>query len=315
MLSKLKLVLNFYTKYMAIWVVVLSITAYFRPAPFVALKPLMNSFFALTMFGIGVVLNVEDFKIIAKKPLMVIIGSIAQFTIMPLSAFFLVKIFNLPPAIALGLILTGSAPGAMASNVLCYIARADVAYSVSLTSVSTLLTPILTPGLTYLLANSIIEVKFLEMFFSLMYMVIIPLLLGILVRHFFRRFVEKILDIFPAISVTFIVFICALVIALNKGNLSQITGIVITTVLLLNIGGMLMGYGVGKAANFDIRRRRTLSIEIGMQNAGLGTVLALKHFSAETAIPAAAFVFICIFTASIMAEIWRNKSTVLAEAQ
>ena len=118
---------------------------------------------------------------------------------------------------------------------------------------------------------------------------------------------EKILKIFPAISVTFIVFICALVIALNKGHLSSITAAVITVVVLLNVGGMLAGYGVGKAAKFDLRRRRALSIEIGMQNAGLGTVLALRHFSAQTAVPSAAFVFICIFTASIMAEIWRGR--------
>ena len=307
MSPKIDNILKIYTKYMAIWVVLVSAAAYFKPGPFVLLKPYMNAFFALTMFGIGVVLHVEDFRSIAKNPVVVVIGSVAQFTIMPLGAFFLAKVFGLPPAIALGLILTGSAPGAMASNVLSYIARADVAYSVSLTSVSTLITPVMTPGLTYILASSMLKVDFWSMFFSLLKMVIIPLLLGIVVRHYFRRHVEKVLSVFPAISTTFIVFICALVVALNKGKLVQITGLVLLAVVLLNIGGMLMGYGVGKAARFDIRRRRALSIEIGMQNAGLGTVLALKHFGPETAIPAAAFVFICIFTASIMAEIWRGS--------
>jgi len=299
--------LRFYTKYMAVWVVALGAAAYLKPAPFVAMKPCMNGFFALTMFGIGAVLHWEDFKKIAETPIVVLIGVVAQFTVMPLGAFLVAKAFGLPPLIALGLILTGSAPGAMASNVLCYIARADVAYSVSLTSVSTLLTPVLTPGLTYVLARSIIKVDFWEMFFSLVYMVIIPLVIGFLVRHYFRRAVEKVLDVFPAISVTFIVFICALVIALNKGRLAEITGMVLIAVLVLNLGGMLLGYGIGKASAFGLRRRRALSIEIGMQNAGLGTVLALKHFEPQAAVPAAAFVFICIFTASIMAEIWRNR--------
>ncbi|MGD2095484.1 MAG: bile acid:sodium symporter, partial [Phycisphaerales bacterium] len=148
----LKNILAFYTKYFAIWVVAFGVVAYFWPGPFVSLKPGMDWFFALTMFGIGAVLQIEDFKRIAQKPVIVLIGSAAQFSIMPLGAFVLAKLFGLPPEIAVGLILTGSAPGAMASNVMSYIAKADTAYSVSLTTVSTLLCPLLTPGLTFILA-------------------------------------------------------------------------------------------------------------------------------------------------------------------
>jgi bile acid:Na+ symporter, BASS family len=305
--NKFEKIIHFYTKYMAIWVVILSACAYFLPAPFIKMKPFMGMFFAVTMFGIGVTLHLDDFKHIFKNPMVVLIGTIAQFTIMPLGAFLVAYFFKLPPEIAVGLILTGSAPGAMASNVLSYIAKGDVAYSVSLTAVSTLLTPILTPTLVYLLAHSIIEISFWSMFLSVIQIVVIPLFMGICVRYFFDRHIVKILKIFPAISATFIIFICALVIALNRDHLIQITGAVILAVIVLNIGGMIMGYGVGKAAKFSVRRRRTLSIEIGMQNAGLGTVLALKHFSESTAIPTAAFVFICIFTASFMAEKWRES--------
>ena len=116
-------------------------------------------------------------------------------------------------------------------------------------------------------------------------MVIIPLVIGITFRHFLGDRIKNILKLFPAISATFIIFICALVIALNKGRIADITFIVIVTVVILNLNGMLMGYGIGKLAKFSIRRRRTLSIEIGMQNAGLGTVLALKHFGPQSAIP------------------------------
>ena len=300
-------ILSFYTKYFAIWVIAFGVVAYFWPGPFKALGPGMDWFFALTMFGIGAVLQIEDFKRIAQKPVIVLIGSAAQFSIMPLGAFVLAKLFGLPPEIAVGLILTGSAPGAMASNVMSYIAKADTAYSVSLTTVSTLLCPLLTPGLTFILAGSVLKVPFWEMMFSVIKMVIVPLFVGFGVRQYFKEKIEKVLPIFPAISVTFIIFICSLVIALNKERLAQVTGLILVTAVVLNIYGMLSGYGVGSLFRMEVRRKRTLAIEIGMQNAGLGTVLALKHFGEKAAIPAAIFVFICIITASVMAELWQKK--------
>jgi BASS family bile acid:Na+ symporter len=298
--------LSFYTKYFAVWVVILGIFAYLVPSPFVALEPGMNWFFALTMFGIGAVLKIEDFQRIASKPIIVLTGSVAQFTIMPFGAFTIAKIFNLPAEVAVGLILTGSAPGAMASNVMSYIAKADTAYSVSLTTVSTLLCPVLTPGLTFILAQSRLEVPFWNMVFSVIKIVIVPLFIGFGVRHYFKGKIEKVLAVFPAISVTFIIFICSLVIALNKARLGQVTWLILLAAIVLNVYGMLAGYSVGKAFRMELARRRTLSIEIGMQNAGLGTVLALKHFGEEAALPAAAFVFICIITASVMTELWRR---------
>jgi BASS family bile acid:Na+ symporter len=303
----LEKILSFYTKYFAAWVILFGIVAYLFPAPFLALKPCNEWFFAMTMFGIGAVLEIDDFKRIAQKPVIVLIGSCAQFTIMPLGAFVLAKLFAFPPEIAVGLILTGSAPGAMASNVMSYIAKADTAYSVSLTTVSTLLCPLLTPALTFLLARSVLKVDFLAMVLSVIKMVILPLLVGFGVRHFIRGKIEKILPVFPAISVTFIIFICSLVIALNKGRLMMITGPILAAGIILNIYGMSAGYGVGSLFRMANKRKRTLAIEIGMQNAGLGTVLALKHFNERTAIPAAIFVFICIITASIMAEVWQKR--------
>jgi BASS family bile acid:Na+ symporter len=305
----LKKVLDFYTKYFAIWVVAFGIVAYFWPGPFVYLKSYMDWFFALTMFGIGAVLQVEDFKRIVQKPIIVLIGSAAQFSIMPLGAFVLAKLFGLPAEIAVGLILTGSAPGAMASNVMSYIAKADTAYSVSLTTVSTLLCPLLTPGLTFILARSRLDVPFLDMVLSVVKMVVVPLFVGFGVRHYLKEKVEKVLPVFPAISVTFIIFICSLVIALNKDYLAKVTGIILAAAVTLNVYGMLAGYGVGSVFRMDLRRRRTLAIEIGMQNAGLGTVLALKHFGDKAAMPAAIFVFVCIITASVMAAIWQRTTS------
>ena len=300
-------VLSFYTKYFALWVILFGIAAYFWPGPFKALRDYNKLFFSLTMFGIGAVLQAEDFKRILQRPIIVLIGSCAQFSIMPLGAFLLAKVFGFPPEISVGLILTGSAPGAMASNVMSYIAKADTAYSVSLTTVSTLLCPLLTPGLTFLLARSQLDVPFLDMFWDVIYMVILPLFVGFAIRHYFKEKLQKVLPIFPAISVTFIIFICSLVIALNKDYLADVTGLVLAAGIILNVYGMSAGYGIGSIFRMELKRRRTLAIEIGMQNAGLGTTLALDHFGEKAAIPAAIFVFICIITASIMAELWQKR--------
>ena len=299
-------VLSFYTKYFAVWVILFGVLAYFVPGIFTALEGAMEWFFALTMFGIGAVLQVKDFKRILQNPIVVLIGSSAQFIIMPLGSFALAKLFGLAPEIAVGLILTGSAPGAMASNVMSYVARADTAYSVSLTTVSSLLCPVLMPGLTFVLAGSMLKVDFWAMVLSVIKMMIVPLFVGFGVRHYFKGRIEKLLAVFPAVSVTFIIFICSLVIALNRDYLAEVTAAILAAVVILNIYGMLAGYGVGSVFRMEHNRRRTLAIEIGMQNAGLGTVLALKHFGEKAAMPAAVFVFVCIITASLMAELWRR---------
>lgn len=302
----LKAILTVFTNLFAIWVVLFGIIAFYFPAPFLAIKPGMNWFFALTMFGIGVVLEVDDFIRIVRHPMLILIGVISQYTIMPLGAYFICKWMGFSDAITVGLVLTGSAPGAMSSNVLSYIAKADVAYSVSLTTASTMLCPILTPGLTLLLAGAKMDVPFTKMMLDIVWMVVVPLLAGFALRHFFRKTIDKILFVFPAISTTFIVMVCSLVIAANRERLPNITGAIFIAALILNAYGTIMGYSVASIFRMEKRRRRTLTIEIGMQNAGLGVVLALQHFGEETAAPAAIFVFVCIITASILASIWRN---------
>jgi BASS family bile acid:Na+ symporter len=160
--------------------------------------------------------------------------------------------------------------------------------------------------LTLLLAQSKLEVPVFDMLLSVIKMVIIPLFAGFTVRHLFKKEIEKILYIFPAISSTFIIFICSLVIALNEEKLAKVTGIVLLTGVILNIYGMSAGFGIGSLFRMNTQRKRTLTIEIGMQNAGLGTVLALKHIGEQAAIPAAIFVFICIITASALAAFWQR---------
>jgi len=299
---------GYFTEYLVVWVVVTVALAYIFPSAFIPLKPYMEWFFAFTMFGIGALLTVKDFSPIFKKPRLVLLGILAQFVIMPLAAFVIVKMLNLSPAIAFGLILAAAVPDAMAAGVMSYIAEADVALSVALTTGTTLIAPIATPALTYLLAREYIPVQFWPMLSSIMFMVILPLFAGLLVRHRFTTSVEKMRHIFPAFSTIFIAFICGLVVALNKESLGHITGIIFIAVVLLNLAGLVLGYWAGILFRFDKRQRRTLAIGVGMQNAGLGAVLAIKYATPEAAIPNALFATWCIISAAILAGFWSRDA-------
>jgi BASS family bile acid:Na+ symporter len=303
-MKKLQRFLDMFNRLFVLWVMLAGLIAFIFPAFFIAQRGLMEFFFAVTMFGIGMVLDPHDFVNIFKNFKVVLIGVIAQFTIMPLSAYLVSRVFSFSDDFALGLILTGSAPGAMASNVLSYLAGADVAYSVSLTTVSTFLAPVLTPLLTLFLANTILDIPFWDLMQSVSMMVLLPLMLGIVMRRIAGDRINPFKSMFPALSSAFIAFICGLVIALNRDYLLNITWLIFVAALLLNISGLLSGYMTGRLFGFSKLRKRALSIEIGMQNAGLGSVLALKHFNEKTALPAIIFVFICIITAAMLVPIW-----------
>jgi len=300
-------VLEGFTKLLLLWVLVAVGIGYLWPQVLTPLKDYTDWLFALTMFGIGMVLSPQDFKPIFQNPRLVLLGTLAQFAIMPALAFVIAKVLNLPPALALGLILAGAVPDAMAAGVVTYLAGADVALSVALTTLTTLISPVVTPSLTYVFGKEFIPIAFWPMFVSIMKMVIIPLLAGLTIKHFWGRKVERFVPLFPALSTLFIAFICGLVVALNQKYIVMISGMVFAAVALLNIGGLILGYGAGKLFRFDERQCRTLAIGVGMQNAGMGAVLAIKHFSPEAAVPNAFFATWCIITASILAAIWRKN--------
>ncbi|MDD5254498.1 MAG: bile acid:sodium symporter family protein [Candidatus Omnitrophica bacterium] len=299
--------LSWFTRLMGAWVLCAVGAGYLWPQSLTVFKDHTEWLFAATMFGIGAVLTVKDFEPVFRKPHLVLLGTLAQFAIMPALGFFIGKFLRLPPELALGVILVGTVPGAMASNVISYLARADVAYSIALTSTSTFLSPVLTPALTYFFGRTLIEIPFWPMLLSIVKMVIVPLLLGMGARHVFKEKVEKIALIFPAFSTIFIAFICGLVVALNRDYLSRITLLIFAAVFLHNLLGLVLGYGAGKLYRFDQKRCRTLAFEVGMQNAGLGAVLSLKHFSPQAAIPNALFATWCIVTASLLAEAWSRR--------
>ncbi len=300
---------NFVTRNILVWVILCGVIGYLYPPVLVKLKPYSDWLFSLTMFGIGFVLNIEDFVYVFKKFYIVLLGTLAQFLIMPLGGWLVGKIFNLQPFLKLGFILTGSVPGAMASNIISYLAKADVAYSISLTTTSTFLSPILTPFFTYVYASSFIRIEFWKMFLSILKMVVGPVLIGIMIKNRFKNKIHMLLNIFPAMSTIFIAFICGLVVALNKNYISSSSLVILVAVAMLNFWGLGLGYLAGIIYSLPEQQKRTLAIEVGMQNAGLGAVLALKHFSSETAIPSALFATFCVITASILAKLWSKRNT------
>ena len=298
-----------FSRLMPLWIVLLGTSGFFYPETFLFLKPCLDSMFFFTMIGIGAVLNTSDFKPILKKPHLVFIGIFAQFLIMPALGFLIGYMLNLSVPLKLGLILAGSVPGAMASNVISYLARTDVAYSISITTMATLISPLITPMLILLYAHTIIAIPFMGMLATLIKIVILPLLIGFVIRHYFEMQIEKFSYVFPAFSTIFIAFICAMVVALNRDYIYKLSGLVFVAVVLHNLLGLLFGYTTALCFRFNTKRARTLALEVGMQNAGLGALLALKHFSAQTALVPAVFATWCVITGSLLAERWSKSET------
>jgi BASS family bile acid:Na+ symporter len=301
---------TWFTKLLVLWVILVCCLGYLLPQSLIVLRPYLDYFFMFAMLGIGFVMNPEDFTPLLKNPLIVLLGTLTQFGIMSFLGWFFAKLLKLPPNLAIGLILAGSAPGAMASNVISYLAGADVAYSIAITSTTTFLAPFITPALLLFYGSTYIKMEFWPMFFSIVQMVIVPLLIGFTVKYFLKKQVEGIKAVFPAISTLFIAFICGLVVALNADYLRQASWLVFVAVVLHNFFGLVLGYAAGTLYRFKEKMRRTLTIEVGMHNAGLGAVLALKYLGPQSALPNALFAVWCIITASILANIWAKRPVV-----
>lgn len=243
------------------------------------------------MFGMGLTLKPADFALVLKRPKDVAIGAAAQFAVMPALAFLLVKAFRLPPELALGLVLVGASPGGTASNVISYLAGGDVALSVSMTAVSTLLAPVLTPALVLLFSGESVDIPAARMFVSILAIVIGPIALGLAMNAFAASFTKRVVRFMPLFSTLAIAAIVAGIVAVNAESLKTNFGLVAAAVVLHNLGGMALGWGAGALAKMDPRRRRTLAVEVGMQNSGLAVTLAGVHFAAMplAAVPGALF--------------------------
>ena len=243
----------------------------------------------VVMFGMGMTLTVEDFREVFRRPVEVLIGVVAQFTIMPLVAFALTKIFNLPPELAIGVILVGTCPGGTASNVMTYLARGDVALSVSMTLTTTLLAPVVTPFLTLLLAGERIDVSLTAMMMSIAQIVLVPILSGVAMNHFLSGVTKKIQPLLPLVSSLAVILIAGAVVALSADKILSVGLTVAAVVVCHNVCGLSLGYFAAKIFRMDSRKVRTVAIEVGMQNSGLAASLSLMYFNPTAALPGALF--------------------------
>lgn len=301
---------RFVQKTFVFWVLFFGVVAFINPSLFSAVGPYVPLILGVIMFGMGVTMTVDDFKGVFKQPRAVLIAIVAQYTIMPLIAYVLCIVFSLPTEIAIGVILVGCCPGGTSSNVMTYLARGNMALSVSATAASTLLSPIMTPAIFYLLASQMIEIDATKMFIDILQIVLVPIILGLIVRSVLGKKAETYGEVMPLVSVIGIVLIVAFVVGASKARIIETGLLIFAVVILHNMLGYLLGFFIAKLFRLGYPEQKTLSIEVGMQNSGLGAALAGMHFAASpvTAVPSAVFSFWHNISGSLLATYWAAKA-------
>ena len=300
--------MDLFIRLFPVWAITLSVIAYNIPSPFAEMKSSIIPLLTIIMFSMGLTLSVADFKRVLIMPKLIFSGLLLQYTIMPVTALLLAKLLQLDTALTIGLILVGTCPGGTASNVITYLARGNVALSISLTSLSTMFAVVLTPGITLLLADTSIDVPTGKMLLSILTIVIFPVGLGLALKHFYSYRINSIEAYLPLVATSAIIFIIAIITALNAEQFSQIGISVLIAVALHNLIGLFMGYSFAKWLGYESRECRTMAIEVGMQNSGLAVALAIKHFSAAAALPGAIFSIWHNLSGSTLAFFWSKRS-------
>ena len=301
-----------------VWLIVgVAILALLVSEPFIAIlryrlfgQSLITIGLGVIMFVMGLTMKKDDFKVVMTNPKDIFIGCVAQFTVMPLVAFSLAKFLNLPAELAVGLVLLGTCPGGTASNVMTYLAKGDIALSVGMTTVSTLLAPILTPALTYILAGQWIEINAYTMMLDIFKIVIGPIFLGMILQHFFGEKIEKVKKILVMIPIITIVIVMGLCVAPNKANLLNSGLLLVLAVCLHNWIGFILGYFIGKIISMNDAKKRALSIEVGLQNSGLAVGLSAQFMNPLTALPATIATVIHQISGSVLANIFSGNNKV-----
>ena len=297
---------QFVQKTFAIWVLLFAAIAMVLPEVFVWLKAYIPWMLGIIMLGMGMTMTVGDFKSVLQSPKAVMIGVLAQFMVMPGLAYALCKLLQLPTEIAIGVILVGCCPGGTASNVITYMAKGNTALSVACTSVSTLLAPIFTPAIFYVLASQWLEINAMSMLVSILQVVLFPIIVGLIIRSLFKKQVGAYIQVMPLISVVAIVAIVA-------GSRTQIleSGLLILGVVALHNGlGYLLGFWASRWLKLPYADCKAVSIEVGMQNSGLGVALAATHFAASplTAVPSAIFSLWHNISGPALATYWASRT-------
>lgn len=279
--NQLKKICNFMSSNIAVLIILFSIVAFFNPKGFAWATNYTTLFLGAAMFGMGLTIKTEDFRIVFTRPKDLCIGFLLQYTVMPVSAFVLAKAFGLPADLALGVILVGCCPGGTASNVITYVAGGDVPLSVGMTIVSTILAPVCTPALVYFLAGSWVEVSLLTMMMSVIKVVLLPVLLGILIYRLFPKQIDAVRDFLPLISVIAIVMIISGIVGSNAEKILSCGALVMVVVAIHNGIGLCLGTGAAKLLKLEEKKIIAIGIEVGMQNSGLAISLATANFAAN----------------------------------
>jgi len=297
-------------RYLPIWLVVLCTVAFFWPAlgekvwdPFVASKGYLKHLIAVTMFVIGSLLPREELLAVFHRWPLVLFGTAVQYSSMPALAYLFGRLMGLEGPFLLGVLMAGCVPGAMASNVLTLVARGNVSYSVSLTTSATLLSPLVVPFVMWLTVGRFAKFPVIGTGIELLFMVVLPVGVGFALSQLWAKWRDICRWLGSMLANLVILWIIAVVVAVNRQTLWQLTGPLVGALLGLNFGGYLAGFLAGWAIALPVPMRRALTLEIGMQNAGLGTTLALALFpdQPQAAVPCALYTFGCMFTGTLLA--------------
>lgn len=299
--------INASTVLFPVWAILFSFWAYFDPEPWLSLKDFIVPLLSIVMFSMGLTLSIKDFQIIFKNVKVIFIGLSLQFLLMPFLGFFLILIFGLDKLIAIGVLLVGCSPGGTASNLICYLAKGNVALSISLTICSTFLAILFMPLLFWLYTGSNIDVPMLQMMTSISKIIVFPVILGIIINNLNLQFINKIKIGLPLLALIAILLIIATIIGANTKQIAMYASTISLVIILHNLMGLILGYYACHLLNLDKKTKRTIAIEIAMQNSGLAAVIAVKYFGALSAIPAAIYSIWHNVSGSVIASYWKKN--------
>lgn len=307
-MGKVEKIVQLVTKLFPLWVVLCAAAAYLRPGSFTPFAFTVPWLLGVVMLGMGLTMSLDDFRLVLSRPKDVAFGVVLRYAIMPSVAFCVAKLLALPPSLAAGLILVGCCPSGTASNVMTFIAKGDTALSVTVSSINTLLAPVITPLVFLFLAGTKVPVDAMALFYDILKIVVAPIAIGVTINMVAGSAVKKVVSVVPLVSVLTIIAIIGIVVALSAGKLATVAVIALIAVALHNAFGLALGYGGARTVGLPPKKGRAIAFEVGMENSGLAVALAIAHLDPVAAIPGAIFSVWHNFTGSLLAGYWSRES-------
>ncbi len=294
-------------QYFYIIIVCIAFLGFLFPDVFSWITSCVKQMLGGIMFCMGATLTFKDFKQVVKTPKLIGLGILLQYTCMPLLAFTISKVLQLPTEQLMGMVIVGSCPGGTSSNLITYLSKGNVALSVTITLCSTMLAPLLTPLILFGLLAEDMPIDALTLMKSVFWIVVFPIIDALVIRHFFEKQFQKVAFIFPSLAILLISFLVAFIVGINKDLLLTLPLILFLAIILHNSLGYTLGYHVTKLFGFSKKEARTIAVEVGMQNSGLGLALANQFFSAMAALPSALFSIWHNLSGVILAKVWTSS--------